>query len=270
MTNPTPPYAALDGILRRARHLILDFDGPVCSLYAHEPARLAADGLRAMLAAHTPELPSAVATTADPLAVLADAAGISPQLAEQADAELTRYELSAAATAQPAGYSHDVIASAREGHRTITVISTCSARAVRAYLDRASLDELVGLVNRPHRQRPGPSRRTEPDWPSAQCPESRSGHLRACCRLREHSGQHPRQRDRHHCLRPHASRSEPDISPRRCNRHQPRRPRAATARPSTAELSLTRSRRRLRRRWPGVSARAQPSEGPRGARRATP
>ena len=145
MTIPTPPYAAMDGILRRTRHLILDFDGPVCTLYARKPARLAADRLREILAPHIREIPSAVATATDPLAVLAYAAGISPQLAEQADAELTRYELSAAATAQPAGYSHDVIASAREGHRTITVISG-SARAVLAYLDRASLDELVGLV----------------------------------------------------------------------------------------------------------------------------
>jgi len=133
MTIPTPPYAALDGILRRARHLLLDFDGPICTLYAHKPVRLAADRLREILAAHLPEAPAAVATTADPLAVLAYAAGISPELAEQADAELTRYELSAAATAQPAGYSHDVIASAREGHRTVTVISTCSDGAVHAY-----------------------------------------------------------------------------------------------------------------------------------------
>jgi len=146
MTIPTPPYAALDGILRRARHLLLDFDGPVCTLYADESARLAADRLRAILATHNAEIPAAVATTADPLAVLAHAAAISPELAEQAEAELTRYELSAAATAQPAGYSHDVIASAREGHRTITVVSTCSARAVSAYLDRASLDELADLV----------------------------------------------------------------------------------------------------------------------------
>jgi len=146
MTIPTPPYAALDDILRRARHLLLDFDGPVCTLYAHEPARLAADRLRAILAAHTPDQPGTIAATADPLAVLAYAATVSFELAQEAEAELTRCELDAAATAQPAGYSHDVITSAREGHRTVTVISACSARAVHAYLDRASLDELVDLV----------------------------------------------------------------------------------------------------------------------------
>jgi beta-phosphoglucomutase-like phosphatase (HAD superfamily) len=84
--------------------------------------------------------------TAGPLAVLAHAATISPELGRQAEARLTRCELSAVATAQPAGYSHDVVSNAHEGQRTITVISTCSAHAVRAYLDRASLNGLVGLV----------------------------------------------------------------------------------------------------------------------------
>jgi len=46
----------------------------------------------------------------DPLAVLAYAATISAEIASQAEAELTRQELTAAATAQPTGYSHDLIA----------------------------------------------------------------------------------------------------------------------------------------------------------------
>ena len=50
---------------------MLNFDGPICTLYAHKPARLAADRLREIVATHTPELPSTIATTADPLAVLA-------------------------------------------------------------------------------------------------------------------------------------------------------------------------------------------------------
>ncbi|HTE83365.1 MAG TPA: hypothetical protein VK821_01370 [Dehalococcoidia bacterium] len=146
MTNPTTPDAALDGILRRARHLLLDFNGPVCTLYAHQPEHLAADHLRAILAEHAAEIPENIATTSDPLTVLAYAAATSPELAGRAEAELTRYELSAVATAQPIASSHDLISSARESHRTITVISSCSAQAVRAYLDRASLDEQVGLV----------------------------------------------------------------------------------------------------------------------------
>lgn len=146
MTIPTPQYAALDGILRRAKHLILDFDGPVCSLYHRQPPGQAADQLRAVLAEHRVPIPEPIATTVDPFAVLVHAATISPDLGRQAEAQLTRCELSAVPTAQAAGYIHDVASSAREGNRTVTVISTYSADTVRAYIDRASLNELIGVV----------------------------------------------------------------------------------------------------------------------------
>jgi beta-phosphoglucomutase-like phosphatase (HAD superfamily) len=145
MTTPTPPFAALDDILARTRHLLLDFDGVVCRLYAAHPPSLGADRLRALLSAHRVPIPEAITATADPLALLSFAATISQELAEQADAELTDCELGAVASAQPIGYVHDVIASARESGRTVTVISTCSARAVNAYLERTSLANLAGL-----------------------------------------------------------------------------------------------------------------------------
>jgi beta-phosphoglucomutase-like phosphatase (HAD superfamily) len=145
MTTPTPPFAALDDILARTRHLLLDFDGVVCRLYATHPPSLAADRLRALLSAHGVPIPEAITATADPLAVLSFAGTISRELAEQADAELTDCELGAVPTAQPVGYVHDVIASARESGRTVTVISTCSARAVNAYLERTNLADLAGL-----------------------------------------------------------------------------------------------------------------------------
>src|SRR6266851_4325348 len=146
MTTPTPPFAVLDDILARTRHLLLDFDGVVCRLYAANPPSLVADRLRAVLSAHGVPLPEAITTTSDPLAVLFFADTISRELAEQADAELTDCELGAVPTAQPIGYVHDVIASARESGRVVTVISTCSARAVNAYLEQTSLADLAGLA----------------------------------------------------------------------------------------------------------------------------
>jgi beta-phosphoglucomutase-like phosphatase (HAD superfamily) len=145
MTTPTPPFAALDNVLASARHLLLDFDGVVCRLYATQPWPLAADRLRAVLSEHGLPLPETINVTTDPLAVLSFAATINRELAEQADAELTECELGAVSTAEPIGYVHDVIASARESGRTATVISTCSARAVNAYLERTNLADLVGL-----------------------------------------------------------------------------------------------------------------------------
>ena len=146
MDDPAPPFAALDDTLRQTRHLLLDFDGPVCDIWAALPAALAADRLRKLLTDNDLQLPDSIAAAADPLAVLSYAATISPDLAVIAEANLTDLELSAVPTAQPARYASDVITSARASGRTITVISSCSERAVDAYLVRNSLDGQVGLV----------------------------------------------------------------------------------------------------------------------------
>jgi beta-phosphoglucomutase-like phosphatase (HAD superfamily) len=146
MTSPAASDAALHVILRRAANLILEFNGPVCHLEARQTEQVAADRLRAILAQHDAEIPDTIATTTDPLTVLAYAATISPELAAQAEAELTRVETEAAIAARPTGYSHDLITSARESRRTVTIISTWSADAVRSYLDRASLDEQISHV----------------------------------------------------------------------------------------------------------------------------
>jgi len=146
MTDPIPPFSDLDGVLRQARHLLIDFDGPICDLWAGHPAALAADQLRKLLTDQDIQLPDTIAATPAPLAVLFYAATISPGLAATAEADLTGLELSAVPTAQLTGYADDVITSARESGRTATVISSSSERAVNAYLARNSLDGEVGLV----------------------------------------------------------------------------------------------------------------------------
>lgn len=159
MNEPAPPIAALDNILHQAQHLLIDFDGPICTLFPRFPA-LPADYLRALLTAQGIQFPEPIATTADPLAVLTHATTIRPELAAQAEAELTEFEVRTVPTAQPTGDAHDLITSARESGRTVTIISTCSASAVSTYLAHASLADPVGLVQA----------RT-PDSPGAAYPE---------------------------------------------------------------------------------------------------
>jgi hypothetical protein len=84
MTAPTPPFAALDAILARTRHLLLDFDGVICHLYAGQPTSAAADRVRTVLTAHGTQLPLELVTTNDPLAVLTFAASIDRDIVEQA------------------------------------------------------------------------------------------------------------------------------------------------------------------------------------------
>jgi beta-phosphoglucomutase-like phosphatase (HAD superfamily) len=99
-------------------------------------------------------IPESIAKTADPLTVLSFAATISPDLGARVESELSDQELTASATATPAGHIHDLITSCHESGRTVTVISQISARAVNSYLERNSLDGAVGLVLA--RDRPNP------------------------------------------------------------------------------------------------------------------
>jgi phosphoglycolate phosphatase len=87
-----------------------------------------------------------VKNTQDPIEVFIQAAHVSPELAARVEAELTDQEVTAAATARPTPYVHEVLAACRESGRTIAVVSNNSARAVNAYLDRHGLAESVALV----------------------------------------------------------------------------------------------------------------------------
>ncbi len=153
MSQPLPS-TDLDEVLRQTRHLMLDFDGPVCTLFPHQGAATVAEHLRALIAAQPIQLPESITKTADPLAVLFFATTLSADLAARVESELSAEDLTAAATATPAGHIHDLISSCRESGRSVTVVSQISARAVNSYLERNSLDSAVGLVLA--RDRPSP------------------------------------------------------------------------------------------------------------------
>jgi trehalose-6-phosphatase len=70
MSRPTQSGSELDAILAQTRHLLLDFDGPICSIFAGLPAVIVADRLRKLLAP-TVSMPDTIASTADPTEVFA-------------------------------------------------------------------------------------------------------------------------------------------------------------------------------------------------------
>jgi len=132
------PYKELDEILSQARHLIFDFDGPVCDLTAAMPPR-AVEQLRGILSADTADLPAAIAAISDPVEIIAQAVAISPALAARIDAQLTNLEVAAARAARPAAYVHEALAACRDSGRTPAVISRHSGQAVSSYLDQHGL-----------------------------------------------------------------------------------------------------------------------------------
>jgi phosphoglycolate phosphatase len=108
------PFAALDDLLRQTRHLLIDFDGPICSLFAGTPTAPIADRLRKLITREGIRLPLATESTDDWFEILTFAASIGPDLAASVEAELTELESAAVATAVPTPHVHDVIAACRE------------------------------------------------------------------------------------------------------------------------------------------------------------
>jgi HAD superfamily hydrolase (TIGR01509 family) len=143
MTTPGTDAAALGAIIARTRWLLLDFDGPVCSIFAGFPAHVVADKLKMLFPG---DLPDEIARTGDPIEVFKYSATVSDELAARVEAEMADYEVAAAPTADPTPYTHQVIASARESGRTIGVVSNNSPRAVNAYLDRHGLSDGISRV----------------------------------------------------------------------------------------------------------------------------
>ena len=143
MTSPGTDAASLGAIVARTRWLLLDFDGPICSIYAGLTDATVAAQLRKLIPG---ELPEGIANTPDPIEVFTYSATVSDELAARVEAEMADLEVAAVPTADPTPYVHQVIASARESRRIVGVVSNNGPRAVNAYLDRHGLSDGIALV----------------------------------------------------------------------------------------------------------------------------
>ncbi len=113
-------------IIKGTRHLLLDFDGPVCSIFAGTGAQNVAAQLRDTLATAGFTLPEAATETDDPLEVFRLAASVSPDAAMTAQQLLTAFQTRAIPTAKPTRGSADLIIAAPGTGRTVTIVSNNS------------------------------------------------------------------------------------------------------------------------------------------------
>jgi phosphoglycolate phosphatase len=143
MTLRRAPFAALDDILGQTRHLLISFDGPVCSLFAGTAVAHVADSLREVFGQEGARIPQAIEHTDNWLEILSCTAWISPDLAARVESKLTAMESAAVATAAPTPYVHDVLTACRDSARSVVIISNHSEAAVRAYL---VLHDLYGQI----------------------------------------------------------------------------------------------------------------------------
>jgi HAD superfamily hydrolase (TIGR01509 family) len=140
------PSVELRSIIGRTRHLLLDFDGPICAIFAGLPAPAVAARLRELLGANGTPVPESVAGEDDPIEVLRFTSGLDLDTAARVEATLRDAERAATATATPTPHAREVILACHQTNRRVAVISNNSQAAVETYLQAQHLAEHVDMV----------------------------------------------------------------------------------------------------------------------------
>jgi phosphoglycolate phosphatase-like HAD superfamily hydrolase len=137
----------------RVRYLLLDFDGPVCSVFAGFPAPDVARSLRDYLRDEVPD--GWMAHVDDPHEVLRATAVLGSRVAARANRELSRLEVEAVKTATATPYATDVIDQAKASGAKLAIVSNNAQTAVESYLSNNGL--LASIDNVSARSGPDPT-----------------------------------------------------------------------------------------------------------------
>ena len=147
-TPPVDDPETLRRILSQTEALFLDFDGPVCSVFAGLPASAVVDQLCVVLAdggyGHPPPDNE---KSSDPFDVLKYAATLGKTEAEYVNSAFTALEVEAIPTAEPTRDAHDLVRAWSQTGRPVAIVSNNSAVAIRAYVDLHALSPYVSCVS---------------------------------------------------------------------------------------------------------------------------
>ena len=144
-----PAATDLAALLQRTRYLLLDFDGPICAIFAGHPAPDLARELVDALRDDGHPVPEHADALTDPFDVLRFAGTLSQAAAERTDARLRAAELDAARTATPTPHAAELVQTWRDAGRRVAAVSNNSQAAVTAYLAEhgPELDLVVGRTS---------------------------------------------------------------------------------------------------------------------------
>ena len=136
-------------LLHPVQGVLLDFDGPVCNLFAGNPAAAIASELRDYLIDAGADLDESVKGTADPLALISWTASHEPELLEPLEQREVLAERSAAETAAPTEHVHEVISLANTSGRPVAIVSNNSQAAIDRFLELHGLSsEVTSIASR--------------------------------------------------------------------------------------------------------------------------
>lgn len=138
-------------LLDDVEHVMLDFDGPVCSVFAGDPAPGVAERIRAFARQHI-ELPGNLRQTSDPLDFLRLATDDTTAFGRQLGNVVRDAEVTAVHTASATPGALNVFTAAKRTERTLSIVSNNAREAVEAYLRDRDLAKHFETVA----ARPGP------------------------------------------------------------------------------------------------------------------
>lgn len=156
------------------RCILLDFDGPVCSVFAGLPDHAAAANLAGALA---PPVPEEVSGYSDPFDVLRYAAESRQDEAPAIESSFTAIEIDAVAVARPTPGADNLIRTAANRPATVVaIVSNNSVAAIDVYLSAHNLRaEIAGIFARTSadvsRLKPAPTLLTEALTELGFCPD---------------------------------------------------------------------------------------------------
>lgn len=133
-------------LLQPVQHLMLDFDGPVCHVFAGRPAPGVADRLRALIAAEQ-EMPAELADETDPLGFYRYTPQLPADLAARVTERLRAEEVEAATTAELTPGVVDVMRACERTGRVVTVVSNNTPEAVETFLAKHDLSKYIEHVS---------------------------------------------------------------------------------------------------------------------------
>lgn len=141
MTNE----GTLTRLLSGSGPVLLDFDGPVCSIFAGDPAPRIALGITDLVEAHGVTVPTEIRERAMEVLSWVNTLG-KPELTVAVEDALTVAEVAATETALTTPYAFDVIKSAHDAGKPVAVVSNNSAKSIAKYLRNQGISDYVWPV----------------------------------------------------------------------------------------------------------------------------
>jgi HAD superfamily hydrolase (TIGR01549 family) len=134
--------------LATADVLLIDFDGPICSVFSEMPALIVAEQLRDILESNSLTLlPIEVQRTDDPFEVYKYAGRLGEEEARFIESALRAHEVEAIETASPTPGAHKLISTWASQGKKVSIVSNNSTEAVESYILKHRLEAHVALVS---------------------------------------------------------------------------------------------------------------------------